>query len=119
MNYLVKCKFCPAVTLVYYHTVETKLVTEMPCYTYNCPACKSSFFYQNERLMGWLFVIDYKDYRFYVTWLESKGKASTIIEEVSLSRSNEGFKKIVEIDGATNLTPHNILQKLPTILTFS
>ncbi len=108
-----KCIFCPSVDVV--HTDTTGTPPEV--LTYNCPQCQVSMFIVNNVMMAWQFcIMNYKGTRFWIEW--SKSNNRTEIISVSVNGPDNRVKKI-KIPGQAPLTPHNILQKLPTILTFS
>jgi hypothetical protein len=112
MNYLVKCKFCPKLNLDYSCQVSEYLnglvPKKRPCDLYCCLACKSNFFYERERLVGWSFGIRYKGASWTTVWFEENVK--TLLYK--------DWKIITEFSTGTPLTPHNLAEKLPTILTF-
>jgi len=112
MNYLVKCKFCPKLNLEFCNKISefsSGLVPrKRPCDMYCCLACKSNFFYEGERLVGYSFKSQYKKEALLLYWFEENGYT-----ELTMN-----YKFVTKFNGGTSLTPHNIAQRMPTILTF-
>lgn len=104
MNYRVKCSFCPNIDLndLGYNA------TYIGSHTYSCSACKSHFFYEVERLVGWVFSVTYKSKYYTIDWNERDSKTY-------LSTS---LKTICSFNNRPDLTPHNLVKKLPNILLF-
>jgi hypothetical protein len=111
-NYKVKCKFCPTLDLTYSGHVGSYTSgwapRTKPSEMYCCLKCKTNFFFIEERLIGWTFKEIYKNANFAVEWFEETGQ--TILYE--------NWKVVFKVAGATSITPHNLLQKLPVYLTF-
>jgi hypothetical protein len=109
-----KCLFCPQLDTVKSDFTE---VNGVICYTHDCPRCKTNYFVIGNLIKGWQFcVMEHKRHRYWISWTEDS--SHTEIKTVSLNNPGTGMKKIISIPGQANLTPHNVLQKLPTILTF-
>ena len=106
-----KCSFCPKIDLEYSGLRQAydsgAIPTQRPCHHYSCFTCHSEFYYDSSHsLIGWSFKVDYKGDRFYVLWLDDK----TLLYK-------NGYV-ITEFTNRAHLTPSNLVQKLPTILTF-
>ena len=101
-----KCLFCPLTDLN--QVDENGLV-----FTYDCENCGISYFIVDNETVGWHFYKDYNDYRFFVTWLEYTNETS-----ITKAGKGETMSKVITLKGTPSLNPHNIVQKLPTILTF-
>ncbi len=101
-----KCLFC--------HMTDLKQVAEgKSVISYDCENCKVSFFFQDNKMVAWLFHKDYDGYRFFVTWLEQTNDTN-----ITKCGKGEAMSKVTTLKGPAFLNPHNLLQKLPTILTF-
>ena len=72
--------------------------------------CETNYFFDGDyAFVGWQFGRKYQEKMFWVTYL--KTESSNVIVR-------KGLRKIAELSDQFSLTPHNFLQKLPTILTF-
>jgi hypothetical protein len=102
-----KCLFCPA--------IEIGDKSKLSLY---CSTCETSFFYNTIDDMDctWQFFLKYKEYQYCVTYEAHINK--TIIRGYSLKQGGY-FKTLAILNGMGHITPHNILQKLPFIITFS
>jgi hypothetical protein len=110
-----KCLFCPELDTVESDSTETNGII---CYTHHCHRCETDHFVVDNFIKGWQFcVMEYRKYRYWISWTEMENH--TKITGISLNDPTNGLKKIINIAGQTNLTPHNILQKLKLYITFS
>lgn len=108
-EYIIKCSFCPTLNLLYSGVEHGWNCGNIPRHHYCCVACYSDFYYDSSfRLVGWDFKVDYKSDRYSVNWSELDG--NTLLFK-------NGYV-ITEFTNRANLTPFNLVQKLPTILVF-
>jgi hypothetical protein len=78
-----------------------------------CGLCKSIFFYRGYDEIGWQFMTNYKENKYWIRWNNIRNKT------VIVKHSNYGgWVDIISFDGEQHLTPNNIAQRLPTILVF-
>jgi hypothetical protein len=92
-----KCAFC---------TDDVDIMPGKDCGS--CVACHTLHYYMRGVLYAYQFNFQYRGSTFWVCYM-------------SLTDKTEIFqfgKKLLEIDGKTNITPFNVATKLPTILTF-
>lgn len=114
---IVKCSFCPKLDLIY-GAVETNyssgnIPSTRPCHRYGCQACHANFYYDSSfRLIGWTFRAEYKNEMFYIFWFEEVGKTTLT------KWDGMGTRIITSFSNRAALTPFNLAQKMPTILTF-
>lgn len=106
---IIKCSFCPTLDLIYNGLRQGRDREPKMHHHYSCDTCYSEFFYDSSfKLVGWSFRIDYKGDRFGVNWFQPDG--NTLIFK-------NGYV-ITTMSNRAALTPFNLAQKLPTILTF-
>ncbi len=110
-DYPIKCPFCVLVDLIYVARVNGFMSGNVPkthCNMYYCHDCKSSIFHENNEFIGWTFKREYNGNEYQITWFE-ENKNTTI---------RKNWKVITTFSGKANLTPNNLVGKIPTILTF-
>jgi len=111
---IIKCPFCPTLNLSYYGIDNGLSSGNVPYaqrlkHRYRHDACHSDFYYDASfRLVAWVFKTQYRGDEFVVAWFEEDAK-TTLAKNCSV---------IAEFTDRAHLTPFNLVQKLPTILTF-
>jgi hypothetical protein len=110
------CYFCPSADLTFPEQSGVNYIE------YKCDRCTTNFYYDPKHpnvLAVWQFTIEYKKQRFWVTW-ENFNNCTEIDAAPIESCQNQrtGISSIIKLSGQTFITPFNILQKLPIILTF-
>lgn len=93
------CIFCPNIIL-------TKFFNK-------CSQCKTSFFYRQDEndnsIYCWQVKVSYQENRYWLVWTS---------ENISLRLMDRYDTRIATFPTNTCLTPYNIFEKLPLILTF-
>lgn len=106
-----QCSFCPDTELIHGAMISGFTSGDVPktdCNMYCCHQCNSNFFYKELKLIGWSFKKNYCGNEYYVTWFEENDQ--------TVLRKN--WKLVTSFRGQIKITPYNLDQKLPTILTF-
>lgn len=106
-----ECSFC--------HTELCLESEEKGVSTYGCTNCGTSFFYIGPMLEAWFFIVRCLSAHFEIEWVRKRG--TTIVKRTPMKGECAiGSGSIVTaLPGWANLTPDNIVSKLPTILVFS
>jgi hypothetical protein len=100
------CLFCPTQSLTIYNL--SKNVTDYD--DYECPKCKTLYCYKyNSELIFLAYRINYNNSDYRITYYGRINE--TQIRDIK-------YKLILELNGRCNLTPTNIISKLPILLTF-
>jgi hypothetical protein len=108
------CPFCPETTLIF---DRNDLSGGINVGIYDCPQCNSALFFKNDKLIAWYFFGKYKDNRFYVEWSDNRNTNCQVI--IKKETMDKGSLLVATISESAGLTPYNINQKLPFIITFS
>jgi hypothetical protein len=74
-----------------------------------CLNCKTNYYFDCDDLIGWQFSLKYRGIMFWATYTNSISEGLVIRKELM---------PIAQFADPLSITPHNFLQKLPTILTF-
>jgi len=98
-----KCLFCP--------TIDMSKVSDT-LFGYKCNRCGTVFVYRENKLFSWKFFKKLKNRVFAVEWNEYNDK-------IVISKTSPSFEVVTELEGTTNISPHNIATKLPMLIVFS
>jgi hypothetical protein len=116
MNFPI-CYFCPTVGL----TFKEPEYGQDYYITYKCNRCETEFFYDPKHpnvLASWSFNVVYRKQRFWIDWYSHTNCIEIAFSRIESEGQASGIKPLIKLPEQTSITPFNILQKLPTILTF-
>lgn len=111
------CIFCPTTEMIEDPEFDLGMVR---C----CNNCKTNFFFDsNLQLKIWYFETIYKEHKYYIDWRLDTLEISRVVIDIEKIMSGKYGRRVITIFPNQKidqklLTPYNILQKLPTILTF-